>query len=69
MGRTEEAHRQLEWIEAQAEPNGDLPEQVAGHVLSPDGLREWTERWGPSPSPLLWSHAMYLTLADELGVT
>jgi len=24
------------------------------------------ERWGPPPSPLLWSHAMYLVLAHEL---
>ena len=69
VGRPEDARRQLEWIEQRAGPKGDLPEQVDEHVLSLEGLRGWTDRWGPSPSPLLWSHAMYLTLADELGVT
>jgi len=69
VGRLDDAGRQLEWIEARAEPNGNLPEQVDEHVLSPEGLEEWTGRWGASPSPLLWSHALYLTLADELGVT
>jgi isomaltose glucohydrolase len=69
VGRADDARAQLEWIERRAEPNGDLPEQVDEHVLSRQGLREWTDRWGPSPSPLLWSHAMYLTLVGELGVT
>jgi isomaltose glucohydrolase len=41
---------------------------VAEHVLSPEGLVEWERRWGPSPSPLLWSHAMFLTLAHELDL-
>jgi hypothetical protein len=27
----------------------------------------WVEKWGPPPCPLLWSHAMFLTLASELG--
>jgi hypothetical protein len=30
---------------------------------------QWLQAWGPVASPLLWSHAMYLTLAPELGVT
>jgi hypothetical protein len=29
--------------------------------------REWVERWGPPAFPLLWSHALFLTLALELG--
>ena len=28
LGRTDEANALLEWVEAQASPNGDLPEQV-----------------------------------------
>ena len=28
---------------------------------------EWVARWGPPPSPLLWSHAMFLDLALALG--
>ena len=31
-------------------------------------IQEWTKRWGPVATPLLWSHAMYVTLATELGV-
>jgi isomaltose glucohydrolase len=68
VGRRDEARAQLEWVAARATPDGDLPEQVAEHVLSPEGLVEWERRWGPSPSPLLWSHAMFLTLAHELDL-
>lgn len=66
-GRPGEARRYLEWMEAQATPEGDLPEQVSDVLLAPDRLREWLDRWGPVATPLLWSHGMYLILADELG--
>ena len=66
--RADDARAQLKWIAARAAPEGHLPEQVDEHVLSRDGLAEWEARWGPSPSPLLWSHAMFLTLAHELGL-
>jgi GH15 family glucan-1,4-alpha-glucosidase len=52
---------QLEWIEAAAAPDGALPEQVPP-LLRPERYDPWVERWGPPPDPLLWSHAMYLTL-------
>ena len=55
----------LEWIEAQADPLGDLGEQTSTHLRNPDSLQPWTERWGIPASPLLWSHAMYL-LADRV---
>jgi GH15 family glucan-1,4-alpha-glucosidase len=67
-GRTDEAVAQLEWIARHATPDGDLPEQVDDHLLAPDAEQAWLERWGPVATPLLWSHAMYLTLALELGV-
>ncbi|MFV2062610.1 MAG: glycoside hydrolase family 15 protein, partial [Chloroflexota bacterium] len=50
----------LDWIEAQADPSGHLPEQVATHVRKPESRAAWIERWGPPARPLLWSHAMYL---------
>ncbi len=68
VGRADEACAQLEWIAAQAGPAGELPEQVSDHLLVPDAYADWVRRWGPPPSPLLWSHAMFLTLACELGV-
>ncbi len=63
-GRAEEL---LAWIVDQADPNGDLPEQVAQDMLHPEHLERWEQRWGPSAKPLLWSHAMLLDLVDELG--
>src|SRR4051794_30881497 len=59
---------QLLWVAAQAEPNGDLPEQVTENLLAPNRHDEWVERWGPIATPLLWSHAMFVTLAVELGL-
>ena len=66
-GREEEARAQLEWVAAQATADGELPEQVGDHVLDPGGLERWRRRWGPSALPLLWSHAMFMILAFELG--
>jgi GH15 family glucan-1,4-alpha-glucosidase len=63
----DDATPQLEWIEAQATPEGELPEQVPP-LLRPERYDPWVEKWGPPPSPLLWSHAMYLTLRDVMGL-
>jgi GH15 family glucan-1,4-alpha-glucosidase len=57
-GRADEC---LAWIEAHERPEG-LPEQSQDHLLHPESYEPWVEKWGPPPSPLLWSHAMYLTL-------
>jgi GH15 family glucan-1,4-alpha-glucosidase len=65
-GRIEDARACLDWIEAHAAPNGDLPEQSQDHLLRPDSYEPWVERWGAPPSPLLWSHAMYLRLHHAL---
>lgn len=69
LGRDADAWAELRWIAEHAEASGDLPEQVDDHLLAPDRRAEWIERWGPVATPLLWSHAMYLTLALELGAT
>ncbi|TCC20580.1 glycoside hydrolase family 15 protein [Kribbella sindirgiensis] len=62
------AWRLLRWIADQATPDGDLPEQVPHHLLHPGSRDEWIARWGTVATPLLWSHGMYLILADELGI-
>ncbi|HEX6354121.1 glycoside hydrolase family 15 protein [Actinophytocola sp.] len=67
-GDTAGALRYLRWIAAQADADGDLPEQVPHHLLHPGSRDEWVARWGPVASPLLWSHGMFLILADELGL-
>lgn len=56
----------LEWIERQASPAGDLPEQVPSDLNRPDMYQPWVERWGPVASPLLWSHAAYLRLKHAI---
>ncbi|MGH3104773.1 MAG: glycoside hydrolase family 15 protein [Gaiellaceae bacterium] len=67
QGRTDEARTKLEWVAARATAEGHLPEQVPDHLLHPDSYDFWMDKWGPPPCPLLWSHAMFLTLAHELG--
>jgi len=67
-GDIDSAMRHLRWIAAQTDAAGDLPEQVPGHLLHPQSRDEWIARWGQVASPLLWSHGMYLILADELGL-
>ena len=62
------ARERLDWIAAHATADGELPEQSQDHLLHPDHYEPWVERWGPPPSPLLWAHAMFLTLALELGL-
>jgi GH15 family glucan-1,4-alpha-glucosidase len=65
-GDRERALGALRWIEAQADDDGHLPEQVPDHALAPGHIDEWRERWGESARPLLWSHAAYLALRVEL---
>jgi isomaltose glucohydrolase len=66
LARPERAAECLAWIEAHARPNGDLPEQSQDHLLHPETYEPWVRRWGEPPSPLLWSHAMYLRLHHAL---
>jgi GH15 family glucan-1,4-alpha-glucosidase len=68
VGDRDGALRSLVWAADHAQPSGDMPEQVADHLLHPEHRDEWLTRWGPVACPLLWSHGMYLILADELGL-
>jgi GH15 family glucan-1,4-alpha-glucosidase len=67
QGERDAARSQLDWIARHATASGDLPEQVNDHLLAPAHEASWLRRWGPVATPLLWSHAMFLTLAVELG--
>jgi GH15 family glucan-1,4-alpha-glucosidase len=68
-GDHDRALSQLYWAARTAADSGELPEQGGDHLLFPERRDEWIERWGTVATPLLWSHAMYLRLAVELGVT
>lgn len=67
-GDREGALALLRWAAGTATAAGFLPEQVADHLLAPDRRQEWIDRWGTVATPLLWSHAMLVRLAVELGV-
>ena len=69
VGNEDVARAQLAWVAAQADADGDLPEQVSTHLLHPDRLPEWEARWGAIARPLVWSHAMFLNLYHDLGGT
>lgn len=66
LAKPERAPDCLAWIEAHAAANGDLPEQSQDHLLHPEQYDPWVAKWGDPPSPLLWSHAMYLRLHHAL---
>ena len=66
-GNVERASQLAQWMSEQADGDGNLPEQVSSQALHPERIDEWVERWGPSASPLLWSHAMFLTLTAEIA--
>jgi len=67
-GSRELALARLRWAASAANAAGEIPEQVGDHLLDASRVDEWVERWGPVAQPLLWSHAMYVRLAVELGV-
>ncbi len=67
-GEPDRALDQLAWASRTADDDGLLPEQVPDHLLDATRRQEWIDRWGPVATPLLWSHAMYVRLAVELGV-
>ena len=67
-GRADDAWRRLTWIHDQADREGQLPEQISSQAFDPSYIPVWEGRWGPVARPLLWSHAMYITLADALGL-
>jgi GH15 family glucan-1,4-alpha-glucosidase len=66
QGDVDLAERMRMWIEAAANGAGHLPEHIADRPQSPHMLGYWRRRWGPTATPLLWSHAMHLILLDAL---
>lgn len=65
LNRVDDAKRLYQWMMAQATEAGELPEQVQGHLLSPEYYEPWVARWGTPACPLLWSHAMLLLIAGR----
>jgi GH15 family glucan-1,4-alpha-glucosidase len=68
VGKYDQAKAILEWMNKQADGNGQLPEQVPMNLNDPNNYEPWVKRWGPIAKPLLWSHAMYLLLHHHLSL-
>lgn len=68
-GNRPRARELLDWAASTARGGTELPEQVEDNLLDADYLQPWIDRWGPSASPLLWSHAMFIRLATALDIT
>jgi GH15 family glucan-1,4-alpha-glucosidase len=67
LGDLDGAQWHLAWVEATATPQGYLPEQIITAPQEPGMVAAWVDKWGPVATPLLWSHAMHLTLAHQLN--
>lgn len=65
-GDLDGARALLGWIENQAQPDGAMPEQTFEHLNQPAMLDHWIKLWGEVASPLVWSHASYVTLVNRL---
>jgi hypothetical protein len=50
-GNQEAAGELIDWVEAQANPNGDLPEQMPFNLIDNDQYQMWRARWGEVASP------------------
>jgi GH15 family glucan-1,4-alpha-glucosidase len=66
VGETEKAKAILAWVEAQADEQGNLPEQVPRTLNAPRYLEIWRQQRGEIANPLLWSHAKYIILRHHL---
>jgi GH15 family glucan-1,4-alpha-glucosidase len=66
MGDSDDARQRLDWVESMFTADGHLPEQLTEHPQVPNMVAPWVTRWGPVATPLLWSHAMHLVLAQSL---
>jgi GH15 family glucan-1,4-alpha-glucosidase len=66
MGDIGSAQTRLDWIADKADGQGWLPEQIVDEVLFPEMVDPWVSQRGPVANPLLWSHAMYLILNENM---
>ena len=65
-GRVDAARRRLEWMHAQATATDCCPSRSPHTPSTRPSSPRGRSKWGPVATPLLWSHAMYITLADAL---
>ena len=66
LGEEEKAQEILDWVASLTNEELELPEQLEEPLLQPEKRAQWIEQWGEPAVPLLWSHAMYLSLYSAL---
>jgi isomaltose glucohydrolase len=64
LNRPEEAEAKLDWVKFHIGEHGWLPEQSQDYLTHSNDYDQWVQRWGQPANPLLWSQAMFLTLAQ-----
>lgn len=57
----------LDWAVSRVDPLARLGEQYGGERRDPEYYHTWLRKWGPPARDLLWSHAMLVLLAIQLG--
>lgn len=66
MGEIKKAEEILAWVASVTNDKLELPEQLEEPLLHPEMRAKWIQQWGEPAIPLLWSHAMYLSLYSAL---
>jgi GH15 family glucan-1,4-alpha-glucosidase len=66
LGNVDRAREIRDWVLAQAAADGSLCEQTDADLLAPSEYQVWRDRCGPSATPLLWSHAMFIILEHSI---
>lgn len=66
LGDKDAVLRTIEWMRTCANEEFELPEQLPTDLLNPQTRQEWINKWGNPALPLVWSHAMFLILLNEI---
>lgn len=66
LDERDRAEEILRWMDTVSNNQLELPEQLEEPLLQPEKRAQWIEQWGEPAIPLLWSHAMYLSLYSAL---
>ena len=66
LGDEAKAQEILNWVATVTNEDLELPEQLDRPLLQPEKRAQWIDQWGEPAVPLLWSHAMYLSLYSAL---
>lgn len=67
VGEQGKAAELMSWVQAQADADGNLPEQTTEFTFDANYYEPWVKERGEIAKPLLWSHAKYVILCRLLA--